>query len=428
MSSSAGRTFGGRYNVIAPIGYGGMADVYRARDSVLERDVALKVLNPRFVRDPYFVDRFRKEAAAAARLHHPNIVAFYDYGTEEDHYFIAMELIEGRTLEEIVLGEGPLEPRRCARIAAEVAAALEAAHDSGLIHRDISPSNVLITTGGAVKVADFGIATALREDERTTEGRRPFVGTAAYLSPEQAQGNAVDERTDLYSLGVVLYEMLTGAPPFTGDSPVAVASQHVLAQPPVHSSINSAVPHALDAITLRALAKHADRRFGSAALMRTELENVVAGKSVRSTLVLDHAPLAGRRRGPSALALATMVLIALSMLAGGWLVLDQRARDQRSLPALEHRLVADDERRLEQFDVLLRIERSFSDEPRGFVLSQRPRSGVEVLPGDTVHLVVSSGPEPHLAGHLTSSVLDIVDEATRSIDLSVEAIDSVLDR
>jgi serine/threonine-protein kinase len=214
----------GRYELHRRIGRGGMAEVYLARDRLLDRPVAIKILFPEFAADPSFVARFRREAQAAANLNHPNIVGVYDWGKERGTYYIVMEYVDGRTVSEIIRTDGPLDPKQAAGIAADVAAGLGFAHRKGVVHRDIKPGNILITGTGEVKVADFGIAramTATTDDDLTQVGS--VMGTATYFSPEQAQGKPVDPRSDLYSLGVVLYEMLVGQPPFSGDQPVATA-------------------------------------------------------------------------------------------------------------------------------------------------------------------------------------------------------------
>src|SRR5689334_2339267 len=243
------QVFNGRYELHRRIARGGMADVFLARDQLLDRPVAVKVLFPEYANDPSFVERFRREAQSAANLNHPNIVAVYDWGEEQGTYFIVMEYVEGRSLADILRTEGPLHPQRAAEIASDIAAALGFAHRNGVIHRDIKPGNVLVSPNGQVKVADFGIARALgaaAEENLTQAGS--VMGTATYFSPEQAQGLALDPRSDLYSLGVVLYEMVTGRAPFTGDSPVAIAYKHVQEQPPRPRNVNPDVPVALEAI------------------------------------------------------------------------------------------------------------------------------------------------------------------------------------
>ena len=265
----AEQVLGGRYRIVRHLARGGMAEVYLAHDELLERPVAVKVLFPELARDASFVERFRREAQSAARLNHPNIVSVFDFGEDADGNFIVMEYVAGPTLSDVIGADGPMAPSRAVAIGADIAAALAAAHREGIVHRDVKPANVLLADGVA-KVADFGIARAA--DSRaglTLPGM--IIGTANYLSPEQAQGLPVDHRTDLYSLGMVLYEMLTGRPPFTGDNPIAVAyqQQHESALPP--SSRNRAVSPRLDAIVAELLSLDPVDRPSSADQVRAEL-------------------------------------------------------------------------------------------------------------------------------------------------------------
>jgi serine/threonine-protein kinase len=259
----------GRYRIDRECGRGGMAHVYRATDTVLGRTVAVKVLNPDFAADPSFVERFRREARAAARLNHPNVVAVFDTGSDGDLHFIVMEFVEGRSLAEVLATDGPPEPARAAAIAEGIADALSFAHANGLVHRDVKPANVMITPAGQVKVMDFGIAR-LATAHTITQTSTVF-GTAAYLAPEQAQGLRVDGRADVYALGVVLYEMLAGRVPFRADSALAVASKHVLEQPEPPSAVRPGVPAGLEAVTLRALEKDPGDRYHGAAEMAAAL-------------------------------------------------------------------------------------------------------------------------------------------------------------
>ncbi len=261
-----------------------MADVFLARDLLLDRPVAVKVLFSSFATDPSFVERFRREAQAAANLSHPNIVNVFDWGEEQGTYFIVMEYVEGRSLAEILKSEGRLHPDRAAEIATDVAAALGFAHRNGLVHRDVKPGNVLVSPDGHVKVADFGIATAMAA-QGSTESDDPdltragmVMGTATYFSPEQAQGKAVDPRSDIYSLGVVLYEMLTGQPPFTGDSPVGIAYRHVTERPVAPKTINPDLAASINAITLKAIAKKPTNRYPSAEDLRSDLRRYREGQ------------------------------------------------------------------------------------------------------------------------------------------------------
>jgi tRNA A-37 threonylcarbamoyl transferase component Bud32 len=265
------RVLGGRYRLLRHLARGGMAEVYVAEDQLLNRPVAVKVLFPELARDEAFVERFRREARSAASLNHHNIVSVYDFGEDEGSWFIVMEYVEGRTLRDIIRAEGAMEPARAAELASEVAAALAAAHTQGIVHRDVKPANVLIAAdSGTVKVADFGIARAANaRQDLTMPGT--VLGTATYLSPEQAQGSEVDARTDVYSLGMVLYEMLTGKPPFTGDSPVAIAYQQLNRTAPAPSTVSPRVPPALDAVVMKAMSKDPGDRQASAEELREEL-------------------------------------------------------------------------------------------------------------------------------------------------------------
>jgi len=285
------RLLGGRYQVGELLGYGGMAEVHRGRDLRLGRDVAIKMLRTDLARDDTFQMRFRREAQNAASLNHPAIVAVYDTGEEiaptgETLPFIVMEFVNGRTLKEVLTAEGRLQPRRAMEITADMCAALEFSHRHSIIHRDIKPGNVMLTQTGQVKVMDFGIARALASGVTSMTQTSAVIGTAQYLSPEQARGEAVDARSDVYAAGCVLFELVCGHPPFVGDSPVSVAYQHVREAPPTPSDINPDVTAELDAIVLKALSKNPLNRYQSAGEMRADLLRAVSGRPVMATPVM----------------------------------------------------------------------------------------------------------------------------------------------
>lgn len=311
MVEGTPRRLGGRYEVGRLIGRGGMAEVFIGHDSRLGRTVAIKMLRSDLARDPIFQARFRREAQSAAGLNHPSIVAVYDTGEETStsetgepgHVpFIVMEYVEGHTVRELLKDGHAVPIDEAVEIVSGVLTALEYSHHAGIVHRDIKPGNVMLTPAGAVKVMDFGIARAMADHGATMTATHAVVGTAQYLSPEQARGEVVDARSDLYSTGCVLFELLTGRPPFMAESPVAVAYQHVGEEPPTPSSIASDIPEALDRITLKALAKDRNRRYQTAAEFRADLQTAVRGGSITAPPV-GPAVAAGAATATAATAL-----------------------------------------------------------------------------------------------------------------------------
>lgn len=282
-----GSVFGGRYRIREKIGSGGMSDVYLADDLTLSRPVAVKVLHPEYARDAGYIQRFRYEAQAAANLNHPNIVSVYDWGNEGDAYYIVMEYVEGRELKDLLREQGAFTPERAAEVAAEIAAALQFAHRRNLVHRDIKPQNVIITPTGQVKVMDFGIARAASGTGITQTG--VVMGTAQYIAPEQAQGLSVDGRADIYSLGIVLYEMLAGRVPFDDENPLTVAYRQVRDDPVPPSMIVPGIPPAMEAIVMKALAKNPANRYQTAQEFKADLLRFLEGMPVSATPVMPAA-------------------------------------------------------------------------------------------------------------------------------------------
>lgn len=376
----------GRYRLIERIGSGGMADVWRAHDTELGRDVALKVLHENFARDTEFVERFRREASAAAGLQHPNVVNVFDRGEWEGTYFIAMELVDGSSLRDLI--NRGLDPPEAVEVARQVLSAASFAHMKGIVHRDLKPMNVLIDREGRIRVTDFGIARA-GSSEITRTGS--VMGTPQYISPEQAQGMEVTAAADIYSVGIILFEMLTGRVPFEGDNTVAIAMKQVAEEPPAPSSINPNVSPALDAVVLRALAKDPAQRFASAQEMIAALDSAEAdpekgGYTSRFAAMVADERDEGRRRWPWIVALLALLL------AGAALAYFLTRPDMVEVPdvAGKEEAVATNELRDAGFEV--ESEPRESDVPEGEVIETDPSGGEEAEEGSTVTLFVSLGP------------------------------------
>ena len=276
----------GRYELIGRIGEGGMAVVYKAKDRLLNRFVAVKILRPEFTKDAQFVDSFRKESQAAAGLQHPNIVSVYDVGHEGNIYFIVMELIDGMPLSEYIAQKAPMDYREVVRITKQVAQALSIAHKNNIIHRDIKPHNIMMTKSGIAKLGDFGIAKAISDSTLTETSK--IIGSVHYFSPEQARGSYVDERSDIYSLGIIMYEMLTGRVPFDGDNPVQVALMHINNDVPRPSLLVKGIPPSLEKIVMRATDKFQSNRYKSADEMLQDLNSVEFVSSMVGDGIYDN--------------------------------------------------------------------------------------------------------------------------------------------
>jgi beta-lactam-binding protein with PASTA domain/tRNA A-37 threonylcarbamoyl transferase component Bud32 len=406
----------GRYELKSLIARGGTARVYLAYDRRLGRQVAVKVLFEELSGDSAFVERFRREAQAAANLNHPNIVSVYDWGEANDSYFLVMEYVNGVSLSRYLADKGRLGVTEAASIGAKVANALYYAHRHGVIHRDIKPGNVLLTEEGGVKVTDFGIARAgSAQDSITQTG--VVMGTAQYFSPEQAQGMPTDGRSDIYSLGVVLYEMAAGRPPFTGDSPVSVALKHVREPVPPLRELVPDVPEAFEAIVMKALAKNPEQRYASAAELARDLEDFVAGKRVSVAPPVEAPPPATeaapavpepprrarvrdpfmraarlRRRLYLAATLAMLLIAAGLVFLGGWNLGWFGAPASIRLPDVTGQPVSTATQVLTNNGLKAKVVRVPSAVATDLVISERPRAGTVVKEGSVILLEVSSGP------------------------------------
>lgn len=400
-----GNVVDNRYDVVRNLGSGGMGEVFLARDRALDRDVALKVLRSQFAGDRESAERFKREALSAASLSHPNIVQVYDRGdTEDGSSYISMEYVPGGTLKDLIVRDGPLDARTAASYGYQVAEALGAAHAKGVVHRDIKPQNVLISSSGHAKVADFGIARAASAASQTRTGT--VMGTAGYMSPEQALGHPATPKSDLYSLGVVLYEAVTGRLPFTAENPIAVSMKHVNEAPRPPKSLNPAVPDAMNAIILRLLSKDPDGRYTDADALAEDLWRARRGtppavaaeeaKTVetptRPPARAARQPAATRRRRSRAPLLFAAVLLLLGLIGMGWAL----AQDTGGGPGVEVPRVVGLSRdeaisRLESVGFRAEVrEREAGQGEAGNVLEQSPEAGATVEEGSTVTLTVGA--------------------------------------
>ena len=447
-------SFGRRYRVIERIGSGGMAEVFKAVDEVLGRTVAVKVLHPRYATEPNFVARFRQEAQAAANLSHPNIVNIYDWGRDGDTYYIVMEYVKGTDLKTMVDDSGPIDPVRAAEYGAQVCAALAVAHGYDVIHRDIKPHNIVITPDGTVKVMDFGIA---RAGNTTMTQTGSVLGTAQYISPEQAQGGILGPGSDLYSLGATLYELVTGQVPFDADTPVAIALKQVNEQPVPPRQIRSAIPSALEAVILKAMRKNPTERYASANEMREDLLRIVRGDAVRAaapvappyvddTTVMPAVERAERmrtaqgpqiqpipeRRGNPWPWIALVVAVALVGVGIAW-ALGVFGAGSVAVPSVvgmteqeaSSTIVAQG---LKIGDVATGNSAEYA---AGEVMEQDPPAGTRVESGSAINLVISAGVEqvkvPNVAGmteadailELEKAGLDVAVPVTREFSTDV---------
>lgn len=437
------RMLGDRYEIGEVIGRGGMAEVHEGRDLRLGRRVAIKILRPDLAKDPAFQARFRREAQSAASLNHPNIVAVYDTGQdtlqpEGDNGepavvvpYIVMEYVDGMTLRQLLASGRRLLPERALEITAGILSALDYAHRHGIVHRDIKPANVMLTRTGDVKVMDFGIARAINDANSTMTSASAVMGTAQYLSPEQARGEVVDARSDLYSTGVVLFELLTGRAPFTGDSAVAIAYQHVSEMPASPSQIDSGVTAEVDAVVLRALAKRTDDRYQSASDFRADVERAIAGSPVTAALptivsdqttmmspldasgVLPAAVVSGSTRKKSrnngvfwVLSLLAVTAAIIGAVVIGRFLMGGESGSVVTVPNLDGLTIEQAQKSLAEFELRVGAQTpEISERPVGTVIAQQPAPGEAIEQGQAVNITISTGREqstvPQLVG-LTS--------------------------
>ncbi|MDI5980925.1 Stk1 family PASTA domain-containing Ser/Thr kinase [Amycolatopsis magusensis] len=470
---STPRLLSNRYELGDTLGYGGMSEVHHGHDVRLGREVAIKILRADLARDPQFQERFRREAQNAAALNHPAIVAVYDTGETQTEYgplpYIVMEFVSGRTLRDIVKTEGPMTQKRAMEVMADVCAALDFSHRHGIVHRDVKPANVMITANGAVKVMDFGIARAIHDGQAAMTQTAAVIGTAQYLSPEQARGESVDARSDVYAAGCVLYELITGEPPFTGDSPVAVAYQHVREDPNPPSSVNPAVSPELDAVVLKALAKGPANRYQSAAEMRSDMVRTLSGQNPLAPMVMsedERTQVMNSRRPPAAyddgyagdgydadaedrarrskrnkifaaLAVVGVLLVAGVMYFAG--VFDEK-KELVAIPAVQGQQEATAFEALrvaglqpEKEPVICKAPQAGATSPCNSdqinkVVATNPQVGVEVAKGSVVKVQIGTAPQkvkvPDLVGKEQGPASDAAKEAGFEIDTNIEEVET----
>ena len=458
--------FDGRYRIVRRLGQGGMARVFLAQDESLHRPVAVKVLADRHSHDPHFIERFQREARSAARLNHPNIVQVYDHAQVDGVSYIVQEYVEGETLKELIRREAPLDARRAITIALQILAALRIAHQQGVIHRDVKPQNILVQPDGKVKVADFGIANA-GESDMTEAGS--IVGTAQYLAPEQARGLAVGPPADLYAVGIVLYEMLSGRVPFEGDAAVTVAMRHVQEAPEPLGDRNPLVPADLEAVVMRALAKDPTQRYQSADEMGVDLDRVRQGLPISDeTAVIGAATIAMARQPTETMVapplppreaaakrpgnpnrrrlwilLAVLLVIAVGAVAG-WAFIGGSGGGDDPLPTttsettaalidvpdlvgMQEKEAVAELRRLGLDALVIPVENT--EVPEGEVLAQRPVAGQQIAEGGVVEIEVAAAPGviavPNVVGATLEEAKRVLEESKLIVRVLEAASDTV---
>ena len=451
-----GRVVGNRYEILEKIGNGGMATVYKAQDKVLKRYVAVKVLREEFTTDEEFIRRFNTEAQSAASLTHPNIVSIYDVGTEENIYYIVMELIQGKTLKEIINEDGVLPWKWSLDIAMQIASALEVAHKNNIVHRDIKPHNIIITEDGVAKVTDFGIAKAVSNSTITAFGTT--IGSVHYFSPEHARGGFTDAKSDLYSLGVVMYEMLTGRVPFDADTPVSIALKHMQEKPVEPIKLNPAIPYSVNKIIMKAMEKDLNLRYQSATEMLKDLnmalknpdgdfvktssndmaytqridtisEDVLKKENRAETAKNENEKEGFFKKYPAAkyvLVVALVILIPVIGFFGTQAILNAGRGKDVSLPNFANMTREEAEAKAKEAQITLDITEEFSsDVEEGKVISQDPPylEGYVVKENSTVKIVISKGENIKIVPKVTGMTREEAEQAIETEELKVEVVE-----
>ena len=450
-----GRLIGNRYEILEKIGNGGMATVYKARCHVLNRNVAVKVLKEEFTTDAEFVKRFNIEAQSAASLSHPNIVSIYDVGNEGDIYYIVMELVQGKTLKEIITDEGILPWKWTVNIAIQIASALEVAHRHNIVHRDIKPHNIIITEDGTAKVTDFGIAKAVSNSTITSFGAT--IGSVHYFSPEQARGGYTDAKSDLYSLGVVMYEMLTGKVPFDADTPVSVALKHMQEVPVEPKTLNPTIPDSVNKIIIKAMQKEPSLRYISATEMLTDLKESIKNPNgnfvVMSKAVTDEPTRVmsveeaekeakreekqGKKKKNKAKKIVLIVFLCLLIFFGAmfgtWKLLTGGRTKEVQIPSLVGTNIEEAKTKLDELKLKYEITEEYSPEGKeeGTILSQEPKyqDNYKINETEVIKLVVSKGIEmvavPKVTGDTKEDAVSKLEEVNLKVEIAEEINEKV---
>ena len=445
-----GKMIGNRYEILKEVGAGGMATVYKAKDHVLKRNVAVKVLRDEYTTDTDFIRRFNSEAEAAANLQHPNIVSVYDVGHEEESnlYYIVMELIKGKTLKDIINKDGVLSWKWAINIAIQIAAALELAHKNGLIHRDIKPHNIIITEDGVAKVTDFGIAKAVSNSTITAFGKT--IGSVHYFSPEQAKGGITDEKSDLYSLGVVMYEMLTGRVPFDADTPVSIALKHMQEPPKQPIEWNDEIPSAVNDIVMKAMQKDPIDRYQNATEMLADLSEalkdpdgdfvIIENKDGGYTRIINAVPEDAVDRGNRkqekqgffkkhpkmkiVVIILALILLFAGVFFGTKIALDGDFEAKVDLPNLTGKTQDEAKKIMEELNLTLEVgdPQASSTVEEGKIISQEPpyKEGEKLKKGSKIKIVLSKGPETNDLPDFTGEKIEDVRKKAKELGLELE--------